>query len=404
MAYSNMAQLSMLAHDIDAALEWGERALELARELGDREVEIHALNNTGTALALDNDSIEGRHRVSHSLDLALAGDAHEHAARAYTNLGSTAIANRRLVDGDQYLRAGIDYCDEYDLDSWRNYMSARLAGSLAEQGRYGEATDLCTRVLGHPRVAAISKIPASVVLSQINTRRGRADPTLLAEATQLAGTARETQRLVPVAAARAEAAWLIGDIDAIVTEIDLAWDIAVAHPDPWELGELRWWLSLAGVQRAVRITVAPPFALMIDGAWDEAAAAWDELGCPLWVALCLGHGADLDGARRGLEILDGLGATAVRDAVLRRRHALGLRSPRTLRRTTRQNAGLLTSREVEVLQLVAGGLSNLEVAQRLYISERTVGHHMSAALRKLGQSTRARAVAEALRMGIVTQT
>ena len=54
-----------------------------------------------------------------------------------------------------------------------------------------------------------------------------------------------------------------------------------------------------------------------------------------------------------------------------------------------------------MLQLVAGGLSNLEVAHQLYISEKTVGHHMSATLRKLGQPTRARAVAEALRQGIV---
>ncbi len=160
---------------------------------------------------------------------------------------------------------------------------------------------------------------------------------------------------------------------------------------------------MAGVVRPIPIPVAAPFALMADGAWHEAAAAWEELGCPLWVALSLGCGAELDGARRALAILDRLGATAVRDAVLRRRHELGLPAPRTPRTTTRQNPARLTVREVEVLQLVAGGLSNLDVAQRLFISERTVGHHMSAALRKLGQPTRARAVAEALRMGIVRQ-
>ena len=177
MAYSNLAQLGMLAHDVDAALEWGERALELARELGDRDVEIHALNNTGTALALDDDSVEGRHRLTRSLDMALADEAHEHAARAYTNLGSVAVANRRFADADQHLRAGIAYCDEYDLDSWSHYMSARLAASLAEQGRYDEAADLCASVLAHPRLAAISKIPALVVLGQISARRASADPS-----------------------------------------------------------------------------------------------------------------------------------------------------------------------------------------------------------------------------------
>ena len=51
MAYSNMAQLRMLADDTAAAVRWGTKAIELARELGDRRAEIHALNNVGTALA-----------------------------------------------------------------------------------------------------------------------------------------------------------------------------------------------------------------------------------------------------------------------------------------------------------------------------------------------------------------
>ena len=89
MAYSNLAQLRMLADDASEAVRWGMKAIELARSLGDREAETHALNNVGTALSLAGDVIEGRARLTQSLDLALADDAHEHAARAYTNLGSS---------------------------------------------------------------------------------------------------------------------------------------------------------------------------------------------------------------------------------------------------------------------------------------------------------------------------
>ena len=89
MAYSNMGQLRMLSDDNAAALDWGTKAIGLARELGDTETEIHALNNVGTALATAGDLIEGQARLTQSLDLALARDAHEHAARAFTNLGST---------------------------------------------------------------------------------------------------------------------------------------------------------------------------------------------------------------------------------------------------------------------------------------------------------------------------
>ena len=404
MAYSNMAQLSMLAQDMPAALEWGERALELARRLDDLDVEIHALNNTGMAHLLGDSVAEGLTRITRSLDLALATNAHEHAARAYTNLGSAAAASRRTSDADNYLRAGIAYCDEYDLRSWGHYMNAQLGMSLAEQGRYDEALHVCSVVLDHPRVAAISRIPASVVISQVGARLDRPEPALLDTAEELALATGESQRLVPVAVARAEAAWLAGDPAGVVAGVDLGWDTAVNHPDRWQLGELAWWLSAVGVTRELPIPVGAPFALMLAGKWHEAAELWEHLSCPLWTALCLARCPELDAARRALQLVDGLRARAVRDPLLRDRQRLGLPAPRTPRTTSRSNAALLTVREVEVLRLVADGLSNREVAQRLFISVKTVGHHMSSALRKLDQPTRGRAVAEAHRMGILTRT
>ena len=72
-------------------------------------------------------------------------------------------------------------------------------------------------------------------------------------------------------------------------------------------------------------------------------------------------------------------------------------------RVTRRVEGItgLTAREAEVLQLLADGLSYAEVAERLVLSEKTVGHHVSAVLRKLGEPTRSRAVAAALRLGVI---
>ena len=109
----------------------------------------------------------------------------------------------------------------------------------------------------------------------------------------------------------------------------------------------------------------------------------------------------MDAAREAVDILDRIGAPAVREALLRTRHANGLPVPRGPRTANRSHDAQLTPRELEVLALVAGGLSNADVSRKLYISEKTVGHHMSSILRKLDQPTRARAVALARSQGIV---
>jgi DNA-binding NarL/FixJ family response regulator len=143
---------------------------------------------------------------------------------------------------------------------------------------------------------------------------------------------------------------------------------------------------------------------MLAGEHRGAAAAWEALGCPLWSAYALAFSAEIRDAQDCLDVLARLDAPAVRHAVLRERHARGLavpRGPRQASRASRANPAGLTAREAEVLQLLADGLSYAEVADRLVLSEKTVGHHVSAVLRKLGEPTRSRAVAAALRLGVI---
>ena len=77
--------------------------------------------------------------------------------------------------------------------------------------------------------------------------------------------------------------------------------------------------------------------------------------------------------------------------------------PRGPRATTRENPAGLTAREVEVLELLGEGLRNADIAERLFLSEKTVSHHVSAILRKLGVRTRGEASAAAQRRGIAGQ-
>jgi DNA-binding CsgD family transcriptional regulator/tetratricopeptide (TPR) repeat protein len=401
MAYSNLAQLRMLGADAAEAVRWGTKAIGLARELGDREAEMHALNNVGTALSGVGDVIEGRARLARSLDLALADDAHEHAARAYTNLASTAVTNRSFTDADRHLQAGITYCTDRDLDSWCLYMTAWLARLLAEQGRYAAAEQRLADVLRHPQLSPITRVCALPVAGVLAARCGRDGTGALDEALPIAVQTGESQRLVPVAAARAEAAWIAGRTPDLVTDIDRAWPAAVAHPQPWDVGELIWWLHLAEDQRQIDAPIARPFALMLEGGHRVAASEWRALGCPLWSAYALAFSPDMRDAQECLDVLADLGATAARHAVLRDRRARGLPVPRGPRQASRANQAGLTARETEVLLLLADGLSYAEVADRLVLSQKTVGHHVSAVLRKLREPTRSRAVAAALRLGVI---
>ena len=124
------------------------------------------------------------------------------------------------------------------------------------------------------------------------------------------------------------------------------------------------------------------------------------------IALLALAGSDDDAVlRRSLGELQGLGAEPAAAIVARRLRERGARGlPRGPRPSTKQNPAGLTAREVEVLELVAEGLRNADIGQRLFLSEKTVGHHVSSILHKLEVRTRGQASAEAQRLGIVGRT
>jgi DNA-binding CsgD family transcriptional regulator/tetratricopeptide (TPR) repeat protein len=401
MALSNLSQLAMLAGRVPETMAWGERAIAIARSIGDRDVEGHALNNVGTALLFGSDPVGGVARLHQSLDIAVADDLHEHVARAYTNLGAGQVRNRIYPAADRDLEAGIAYCSERDLDSWVMYMSAWLATSMLEQGRYAAAAELADTVNRNPNVPPVSRIPALVVAGLVAVRRG--DPTAstpLDEARRLAAGTGEIQRVLPVAVARAEAAWTAGDVAAAVTELAALDPFPVELYLPWELAEVDSWRRTLGLPVPQR-DEPEPFALMSAGAWTEAAAAWESLGCPWWRGVALARCASVDDARDGTELLAALGAVETRAALLRERRRSGQVVPRGPRQRTRANPAGLTAREVEVVTLLADGLTNAQLADRLFLSEKTVDHHVSSVLRKLGEPNRAAAAAAARKLGLV---
>jgi DNA-binding CsgD family transcriptional regulator/tetratricopeptide (TPR) repeat protein len=399
-AYSNYAQLRMLAEDPEEVEFWGRKALDLARALGRQDIESHALNNLGTAELQSGRVEQGQRDLTRSLEIARAADLPEHVARAYTNLGSSAVLQKRFADAHAALDAGIAFCEDRDLDSWACYMSACLSLALVDEGRFEEALAAADSLLDHIGTAPVSLMPAAGAAARVLARRGSDATARLTLAQQLAVEAGELQRLAPAVCAAAEHAWLTGDAGAIGALTASTWELALAHDEEWAVGELAWWRMLGGADFEAGRRVAEPFALMLAGD-PRAVSAWSERGCPVWAAYAAMLDSDPAAVDHGIRVLDGLGAAAVVDAILRTRRERGLALPRRPRAQARGNPAQLTARELEVLGLLGEGLSTPDIAERLILSRRTVEHHIAAVLRKLGEPTRGRAVAAATRLGLL---
>jgi DNA-binding CsgD family transcriptional regulator/sugar phosphate isomerase/epimerase len=418
---SNLSALALNDERHDETVDWGKRALHLAEQLGDTAVVVHSLNNLGTIELLAGRP-EGLRELERSLALAEAAGLEEHIGRAYIHLGWAA--NRtRAYELLPRLEQGIARCDELGLDAWWLYLVAYRARADLDLGRWTAAADGARVVLRSARSVPLLGILALTVLALVDARRGEPAGGSLADAATLLAGQRELQYVAPVAIARAEAGWLAGrpaEVDEATRE---ALELATERDAGWVVGELAWLRHLAGLPPPAttepaphapaphaRATEAPateatgasgPYALQLAGDVRAAAARWTALGCAYDAALALAGSDDEDDLQVALREFQRLGArpaAAVVARTLRGRGARGL--PRGPQPGTRANPAGLTARESEVLALLGSGASNADIAAGLFLSERTVHHHVAAILRKLGVGSRARAVSEAARRGL----
>ncbi len=285
-------------------------------------------------------------------------------------------------------------------------MTAVRAETRLAQGEWQRATDDAEAILQYHRVAAVSRIPALTVLARVRARRG--DPDVQApldEAYRLALATGELQRLGPVVVSQAEIAWLNGASAAATEAARRCHELAKTNTDSWLLSELAFWLWRVGDLTEVPRRLVGPFALQIAGDCGAAARAWEALGCPYEQAVALMDVSDESSMRAALEIFERLGAGPMTGQARRRLRASGVRRiPRGAQERTKRNPHGLTNRELNVLALLAEGCRNAEIARRLFVAEKTVGHHVSAVLSKLDVRSRGEAAAVANELGLRAAT
>jgi DNA-binding CsgD family transcriptional regulator len=403
MAFSNMSQLKMICDQAIECIAWGEKAIAIAKELGDEQTMSHALNNVGSVLMnIPSSRQKGIDLLQQSLDIALKNSFHEHAGRAYSNLANGMVKTKNYAFAKEILDEGIQYCEERDLDSCKANMLSLRATLYLGKGEWNKAYEIAGNLLKNENRPPAFTNAVLVVMATIKMRTGDTDalPLLLDMQTK-ALESMELQRIIPSLIVLLEYEWLTGkslvkpeDIERVANRIEQSMYTVVNS-------EFAFWLKKAKKQHLPLKEIYEGYQISNRETALEAAITWEKASCPYEQALALFEGDD-DDKRKAITIVHGLGAQAVYEKMKLEMRVSGIKSiPRGIRKTTQSNPALLTGREIDVLKLLNEGLQNKEIAAKLFISAKTVDHHISSILYKLEVKSRVKAVHEAIKLEII---
>ncbi|NUR62453.1 MAG: AAA family ATPase [Catenulispora sp.] len=389
-AYATLAQQRLRDADYENTIVQARRARELAARF-DATAALSVAWYT-EAVASARLGLEWADLMHHALKIALAGRHHDQTARAYIALGSINENRLRFADAERFLAEGVAYCDEHDLPGYNLSLHTCQMHVCERTGRWDEAVALAEQIFSEAGPLPLNRHCALVRLGTIRARRGIAGFwPYLDEAAATADAQSEPQYQVKSRLARAEAHWLAGHSAQARQAAESAIGPGAAGT-PTERGAVAVWLRRTGSQQSVPGVIAEPYQHMLDGEPEKAAALWAELGCPYEAGLALLDSGDEQLLREAYGTFVELGATATAQLPRRTLRRLGVRAlPTGPRDTTRQHPLGLTRRQQDVLDLIADGHTNAQIAERLFISAKTVDHHVSAILAKLQAPDRAAA-------------
>jgi DNA-binding CsgD family transcriptional regulator len=388
----NLAQLAAVGYD-PACADYAARATELGSQLNDPAMVIRARCSAAVArvLATDTgwDELEAAWR-----DATVSGVLAEHAGLIGATICWAAALHHDLDRADRVIAETSAFCREHDLDAFIALIIGAGALVALYRGDWGRAAASADSVLTRPGLRALRIMPL-ITIALTRARRGEQPVIPLLDEALAATEPDDLLRSGVVWAARAEAAWLTGD-DHTARAQALA-GLAAASTgaaDPWLVGQLQRWAHLAGGLPAGHSAIGEltPYGRELIGDWRGAADAWARRGCPYDAALAQ-LGGDAAAVEAALETFRKLGARAAAKRARGRLAALRARTPYGRRADTRNDPHGLTRREREVLELLAVGHSDAAIATALCITPKTVGHHVSAILTKLGVDNRTQAAA-----------
>jgi DNA-binding CsgD family transcriptional regulator/tetratricopeptide (TPR) repeat protein len=398
-AHAGHIRMQATAFDSAAAIDAAPRALELAARSNLEEVRVDVMISLGLARGHRGEPDAGE-VLAAALAAAQAAGLHIQTIRAYVNAIAVAADARDHATVDAVSGPALALFDEHETAAPRDAVLIQVGRSLLDRGRWEDAR--ARAALG--RRTWHGEVPlASVVDGLLQARRGDPGAQALLERalTDVAGVPPGWRHGV-IRTALAEEAWLRGDRPAVQAQALAGRSAPYADHFARSAGELALWATRCGDPVDAPARAPEPVLCELAGDWRGAIRGWRELDAPYEAALAALPG-DERAAREAMGALQRLGASAAARAFARERVESGARAPRGPRRSTLGNAAGLTRREREVLTHLSRGATNAGIADALHLSERTVAHHVSAILGKLGAPTRTAAVEAARSAGLLAQ-
>ncbi len=401
-AYANLANQRMNRGDFVEAVRLAQHARVVAEPLGLADVLSDALNTEACAAAAAGAGQDWARPLKHALEIAIEAGLDEQAGRAYANLYGQYCSTFRMAEGERFFVDGIAYCDEHDIVTFGTCIRGERTSVLEKLGRWDEAESLAGSLLSKAGPSPVNRLNPLISLGKVRARRGSDGVwTCLDEAIELADGVGEPAWIMLARTARAEARWLEGDDAGADCELAAA-DQAAALSGADERSAAAAWHHRIDSSRGPEVGVVEPFASEVADDHTRAAKLWDELGFRYHAALALLDSTAEAHLREALARLEDLGAEAAARLARQKMRRLHISSiPNGRRTTTKKHPAGLTRREHEVLELLCDGLTNNEISSRLFVSVKTVDHHVSAVLGKLGVRSRKVVAAEAVRLGLL---